>query len=352
MLKTFNAENIFEIETNEGFVGFQGILKLSSETYKITFNDNTSVVCSSNHNFIINDFEVKAEHLKVGDNLGNKTITNIESSGIQDVYSPYKVENGVYLSNDLLHKNCSFIGSTATLVNSETLNRMISKEPISVEMEYSYRIYEEPIPGVLYVIGVDSSTGVGKDYCVIQVLKITSKDEYEQVAVYANNQIKYEQFAVVIDTISREYNNALMIIESNDVGTQVLEELWFTIGNNNILSTDKKNLGTRATVASKLKACMLLRKDLEDRKLKLNDKETIYQLTRFEEVSPNVFRGQKKSNDDLVSALYWAVFCLHQPQIDLENPVAFDSSNDYSNFPGVVLFDDNEDHTEFWSSFN
>jgi hypothetical protein len=105
-------------------------------------------------------------------------------------------------------------------------------------------------------------------------------------------------------------------------------------------------------VASKLKACMLLRKDLEDRKLKLNDKETIYQLTRFEEVSPNVFRGQKKSNDDLVSALYWAVFCLHQPQIDLENPVAFDSSNDYSDFPGVVLFDDNEDHTEFWSSFN
>ena len=78
MLKTFNAENIFEIETNEGFVGFQGILKLSSETYKITFNDNTSVVCSSNHNFIINDFEVKAEHLKVGDNLGNKTITNIQ----------------------------------------------------------------------------------------------------------------------------------------------------------------------------------------------------------------------------------------------------------------------------------
>ena len=42
-------------------------------------------------------------------------------------------------------------------------------------------------------------------------------------------------------------------------------------------------------------------------------------MTTFIEVSPNVFKATACSHDDLVSALYWAVYAIFQPEIDLDN---------------------------------
>ena len=103
--------------------------------------------------------------------------------GIQTVYTPVNVEGGhKYLSGDLIHYNCSFIGSTATLIDGEVLKKILAVEPLRIEDNYNINIYEDPIPGALYVMGVDSSTGVGNDYSTIQVLKIVYKDRYEQFA--------------------------------------------------------------------------------------------------------------------------------------------------------------------------
>ncbi len=44
--------------------------------------------------------------------------------------------------------------------------------------------WERPVNAALYIMGVDSATGTGRDYAVIQVLRIYSADKIEQVATY------------------------------------------------------------------------------------------------------------------------------------------------------------------------
>ena len=126
----------------------------------------------------------------------------------------------------MVHYNCSFIGSTATLIDGEVLKKLIPVDPLRTEDNYHLSIYEDPIPGALYVMGVDSSTGVGNDYCTVQIIKILNQDLFEEVAVYKNNKIKPYEFAQVIAKLSSRYNEAYMVIENNDCGRQVADGLW------------------------------------------------------------------------------------------------------------------------------
>lgn len=242
------------------------------------------------------------------------------------------------------------------MIDGNIIKDYVGIDPLRYEFNNSLAIYEDPVWNCVYAMGVDSSTGVGEDFCAIQILKILNKDLYEQVAVYKNNKIKPIEFANVVNKLSIRYNNALMIVENNDCGKFVTEELWYNLGNGNILNTDKRGIGTRATTSTKLEACMNLRKIAESRKLILHDSETIYQLSRFEQRVENVFKGAKGTHDDLVSALYWATYCIIQPQFDIDAVAAtatMDSTgipDDYT--PPPVLFDESEDKTEFWKSFN
>ena len=116
----------------------------------------------------------------------------------------------------MVHYNCSFIGSTATLIDGEVLKKLIPVDPLRTEDNYHLSIYEDPIPGALYVMGVDSSTGVGNDYCTVQIIKILNQDLFEEVAVYKNNKIKPYEFAQVIAKMSSRYNEDYMDIENKE----------------------------------------------------------------------------------------------------------------------------------------
>jgi hypothetical protein len=339
-----------QILTPTGFQKYQRIIKKTGECIKLVFEDS-DVTCSLDHRFDNDGVEVAANTLKIGDVLCGKKIKDIVNVGVKDVYSPLMVEGGhKYISNGLVHYNCSFEGSSPTLVEGDILKTFIATSPNMTKYGYDMNIWEEPKPGVVYVMGVDSSTGVGQDFCAFQVLKIVTKELYEQVAVYKNNKIKPEEYAAIVAATSEWYNNCLMVVENNDVGKFVTEELWYNIGCGNVLNTDGKGIGTRATQASKLEACMMLRDVANAKKLILHDAETINQLSRFEQVTPNHFRGAKGSHDDLVSSLYWAIYCLKQPQFDMDAVQVAKPQDDYA--PPPCLFDESNDNTDFWKSFN
>lgn len=339
-----------QILTPTGFQKYQRIIKKTGECIKLVFEDS-DVTCSLDHRFDKDGVEVAASTLKIGDVLCGKKIKDIVNVGVKDVYSPLMVEGGhKYISNGLVHYNCSFEGSSPTLVEGDILKTFIATSPNMTKYGYDMNIWEEPKPGVVYVMGVDSSTGVGQDFCAFQVLKIVTKELYEQVAVYKNNKIKPEEYAAIVAATSEWYNNCLMVVENNDVGKFVTEELWYNIGCGNVLNTDGKGIGTRATQASKLEACMMLRDVANAKKLILHDAETINQLSRFEQVTPNHFRGAKGSHDDLVSSLYWAIYCLKQPQFDMDAVQVAKPQDDYA--PPPCLFDESNDNTDFWKSFN
>ena len=114
----------------------------------------------------------------------------------------------------LQEHECNFLGSSSTLINADVLEHTQCKDPIDFKYNGSMLIYEQPIDKVQYVLGIDPARGTGRDFSTIQVLKINSEKDVDQVAVYSNEFIDPEMFADVCIGVSEYYNNAPMMVES------------------------------------------------------------------------------------------------------------------------------------------
>jgi hypothetical protein len=75
-----------------------------------------------------------------------------------------------------------------------------------------------------YVMGVDISTGKGRDYCTIEVFDVDTRD---QVAEFMARVLPRE-LAMYADMIGRFYNTALMVVERNNGGDIIIDELRYT----------------------------------------------------------------------------------------------------------------------------
>lgn len=213
--------------------------------------------------------------------------------------------------------DCKFLGSSNTLVEGDMLERISTAEPIEIKYSGAFLVYEQPIPGAFYILGVDSAKGGGGDYSVVNVIKINNDNDVDQVAVYRCNTIDTDNFSQVCIGISNFYNNAYMMVENNDVGAMVAETIWYEYECDRIINVDPKGLGVRSTRKTKLAGNLLLKKYVENGWLQINDARTLYELSRYEEVSPNVFHAASvNDNDDCVTSLIWALYYLTTPFYD------------------------------------
>jgi hypothetical protein len=302
-----------------------------------------------------------AAALKRGDKVRNadfslSTVISVKKIGQNTVYTPVNVDGEYYQTiNGLINHNCSFIGSSPTLISGNTIEKLIESEPVEVLFDdLSLNIYLKPKPGALYVMGVDCCSGVGGDYACIQVIEIRAKNDMEQAAMYRSNIVKPGEFSRKIDYISKMYNNAYYILENNDVGKQVAEELWYTLENTNMINTEKAGhgLGTKADKRSKLDACMELQRVMDAGFLKIHDAVTIKEISTFEEQNtPNVFKASKGNHDDTVSALYWAVYATMQPEIDMDNIRHVETVKEQDELTVDMMVDMNENNDNFWADF-
>ncbi len=83
-------------------------------------------------------------------------------------------------------------------------------------------IWEHPLKSSKYVIGVDPAGGLGGDFSVIEVLNAHTG---EQAAEYASNHVKPNQLGLTATEIGKHYNNALIVIESNNHGHAVIDAI-------------------------------------------------------------------------------------------------------------------------------
>ena len=208
-----------------------------------------------------------------------------------------------------------FLGSSKTLIDPDLLEELGREtiDPKELKMGDLLHVYERPQEGELYMLGVDSSKGVGGDYSTVQVLKIKDEYDIEQVAIYRNNIIEPHDFAQVVMSISNYYNECYVMIENNDVGGQVADAMFYEYEFDRILNCDKKGIGIRSTKKSKLEANMLLKRYMENDFLKIIDKQTVYELTCYEEISPDVFQSGRTDHDDCVTSLLWALYFIMTP---------------------------------------
>ena len=201
-----------------------------------------------------------------------------------------------------------FLGSRNTLIDPEHIERMVFKHNPTLAMSGGLLVYEEPIKNQFYILGVDSAKGTGKDYSVIQVLKVNSEHDFEQVAIYRNNTIEANDFAQVVISVSKYFNGAYMMVENNDVGGEVASSIFYEYEYDRIVLYDKKGIGIRSTKKSKLAANLLLKRYIENGWLEIFDRETIREVSRYEEIAPNRFACPRGSHDDCVTSLIWALY--------------------------------------------
>ena len=98
------------------------------------------------------------------------------------------------------------------------------------------------------------------------------------------------------------------MVESNDVGEATCDAIWYEYENENLMNCDKKGLGIRSTKSTKKYANLLLKRYMESGWMKLVDERTLYELSRYEEIRPNVFGAGRKDHDDCVTSLLWSLY--------------------------------------------
>jgi hypothetical protein len=206
-----------------------------------------------------------------------------------------------------------FLGSSNTLICAETLRALAFKNPIFKQFDGKLKIYEEPkideviengrvvkrIPHI-YVAICDVAEGVGEDASTIQIIDVTHLP-YSLAATYEDDKMPTNIYHTIIDTLAKRYNNAVVIIENNAIGSEVNTMLFEDTEYENIFFDKKKN-GLRMTKQTKKIGCAKLKVMLENDQLIIHDFDTIRQLSKFIKVR-QTFKGEAGSHDDLVTPL-------------------------------------------------
>jgi hypothetical protein len=107
---------------------------------------------------------------------------------------------------------------------------------------------------------------------------------FAQVAVYRNNTISPLLFPNIIYKYAKSYNNAYVVIESNDQGAVVCNGLYQDLEYENVHveSAIKANaIGVEMTRKTKRLGCSAIKDILENNKLRVVDENTILEISTF-----------------------------------------------------------------------
>lgn len=171
-----------------------------------------------------------------------------------------------------------------------------------------------------YVMGVDVGGGVGGDWHALQVVSVSTR---QPVYTERNNSITPAQWAHRVVQVANRYNQALVLVESNNHGHACLLELQH-VGYRQLWMNPKTRKPWTTTLQSKLDAFDSLREALQV--IRMMDQATWSEVRSLTippgKLAPEAPQG---AHDDLAMALALAYRCLRdippswRMQADLSN---------------------------------
>ena len=210
---------------------------------------------------------------------------------------------------------CEFLGSVDTLISPSKLRSLVYDNPLLNNKGLD--VYQKCQENHDYVVTVDVARGVGNDYSAFVVVDIT-EFPHKVIAKYRNNEIKPMLFPSVVYEVAKNYNDAYILCEVNDVGDQVASILQYDLEYQNLLmcsmrgragqivgqgfSGKKTQLGVKMSKTVKKVGSLNLKTMIEEDKLLLKDYEIISELTTFIQ-KHNSFEAEEGCNDDLAMCL-------------------------------------------------
>lgn len=170
----------------------------------------------------------------------------------------------------------------------------------------SFFIYEKPIQGMKYYIGVDSSEGIGKDNSTCIVMDKDGKE----IAVFKDNKIKPYEFAEFINALGRYFNKAYLVVEKASGGHSVIERLRYDHKYMNMAKYKSYDQFNRVQwqigfdTNSKTKGLIIndLREMFEKGQILLNTEEILEEMKVYEIKNNGSMGAMSGYHDDLVMA--------------------------------------------------
>jgi hypothetical protein len=193
----------------------------------------------------------------------------------------------------------NFHGRSNTLISSDIILGLIPEDPQEFKNNISY--YEKPEAGHTYVMTVDVSKGRGQDYSTFSVIKV-EKEKFKQVCVFRDNMISPMIFPDIIVRVAKLYNEAIVLIENNDVGQVVCNTVYYDYEyENTFVQSTIKAGGIGVTMSKRVKriGCSNMKDLIEQRRLEIVDSETISEISTFESKGAS-YQASGGNHDDLV----------------------------------------------------
>ena len=242
----------------------------------------------------------------------NMFIPHTEIPGRDDAWieEQFKLLGEVKFNQEVL---CDFLGSTNTLISGKSLSTMSSTDP--VYKKDGLEIYEEPKEDKYYVIAADTARGIGGDFSAFIVIDITEMP-FRVVGKYRDNKISPLLYPDFINKVAKDYNGAYVLLETNDIGQQVVDILHQELEYENIFSTvqektkqyvspgfgKQSTLGVRTSKAVKRQGCLALKSLIEEQKFLIFDADCISELSTFVEKHGS-FAADEGYHDDLAMCM-------------------------------------------------
>jgi len=327
-----NQKNI-EILTPNGFQKFDGIRKIKKHEYlKLYLSNDSEVVCSLNHVWIVNGNEKVAHSLEIFDQLDTSNGEVIVINDITyhktdvDLYDVIGVGNGnlFITDNNLITHNCdvSFVSSGETVVDSEILTfykETFVQEPLEkTGFDGNLWKWEYPDYTKQYIVSADVARGDGKDYSACHVIEVSSM---VQVAEY-RGKIGTKEYGNFLVALATEYNNALLVVENANIGWAVIQQiidreysnLFYMSSDLKYVDTlrqmtnkyysQEKNMKPGFSTTSKTRPLIIskLEMNIRENTLIIRSSRTLDELFVFVYIN-NRPEAMKGYNDDLVMSL-------------------------------------------------
>jgi hypothetical protein len=213
--------------------------------------------------------------------------------------------------------NIQYLGSTGSLIGLWKLRDLATATQLPYFNKNNVYKYEDVIEGHKYVLSADVSEGKLLDYSAFSIIDVTQLP-YKQVLVYRSNEIVPSDYTDIIHQVAKHYNEALVLVETNVLGAQICETLYYGHEYINVVQTQTKgqqekqvsegyggaktDFGIRTTKKVKNLGCSLLKLLVENDSLLISDENTVFELSTFVKKN-NSYEAEEGQHDDLAMGL-------------------------------------------------
>lgn len=230
----------------------------------------------------------------------------------------------------------------------EGVQRRVERDRLDCKYKFTeYFPYEK---GRTYVGSADVAEGTGKDSSVFYIFDITEGNKVRMCAKFSSSKIITSKFAYVIYHMSQQYGKPWLFIESNSIGTAVIDALTKTLFRYEKIVTNRKDgrPGLFSHVQNKGRACLNAQEIIQsDRyELLIPDQDVFRELSSFEKVSTSqhtVYKAKGDAHDDHVMALIWGLLSLSEEFLRRYYTVEFRIDEDTkTKIPTLVIEQDDD----------